>query len=121
VPKKVSKKQAEAALAAVKAQYSVYFEPLVIDGKDFGPTYPEPTLVWDYTESGHPAICWEEGPDDWAYLIGGGTSESDQYLYGTLSEEFGQTVKAPARKPAQIPASVFAEPIMSCVLGLYPA
>lgn len=162
---KITREQAEKALAAVKAQWAAYLEPLDYSGHKFAPepgedalrahlidahgydddmlarkadkgqtlahmhaadhaptvAYPEPVLVEDYTDSGHWAIAWEEGPDDWAYLIGGGTSEADHVTYAALSAEFGRDVAPPVRAAAQMPADVYAEPIMSFVLGLYPA
>ena len=117
----ITETQATAALEAVKAQYAPHLAPQTVDGETYDALYPEPTLVWEYTDSGHPAICWEEGPSDWAMLLDGGTSEEDRYLYASLAEEFGSDVKAPERPAAKMPAGVYAEPIMSFVLGLYPA
>lgn len=117
----ITEAQATAALDAVKAQYAAYLVPQTIDGEEHDALYPEPVLVWDYTDSGHPAICWEEGPDDWALLIHGGTSEAERYMFASASEEFGTEIKAPERPAAKMPATVYAEPLMSFVLGLYPA
>lgn len=104
--------QANAALNAVREQYATAMAAEM---------YPEPTLVEDYTESGHPAIVWEEGPYDWPFLIHGGTSEEDHALFAEASAEFGQTMAPPVRPPAKIPTTVFAEPINHIALGLYPA
>ena len=117
----ITEAQGAAALAAVRGQYAAYLTTQIIDGETHEALYPEPTLVWDYTDSGHPAICWEEGPSDWAMLLEGGTSEEDRCLFAAAAEEFGHDVKAPERPAADMPADVYAEPIMSFVLGLYPA
>jgi hypothetical protein len=117
----VTKAQAEATLAAVKAQFAAFLNPMTLDGTTYDPTYPDPVLVWDYTDSGHPAIAWEEGPDEWVYTIHGGTSEEEASLMALAAEEFGATLPVPVRKPATIPAGVFVEPVNHCALGVYPA
>lgn len=114
----VSEDQAQAVLAAVKTQFRRYLEPVVVDGKDYGPSCPDPTLMMDY--DGHPAILWEMGPEEWAYLVPyGGTSEEERVLAGQASAEFGVAIKAPGVKPAVMPAGVYVEPIMSFILGIY--
>jgi len=66
-----------------------------------------PVLVQNYgswsTETEW-AIVWEEGPYEWVH-----------YLDGGIEEEFGFTLKA-----IDMPEGVFAEPIESFSLGLYP-
>jgi hypothetical protein len=118
----VTTAQAQAALAAVRAQFRSYLEPLVIDDTNYGATCSEPVLVMEY-EPGVAAICWEDGPDDWAFLVTlGGTSEESRVLHAEAAEEFGVPVGAPADvEPARMPEGVTAEPFMSCVLGLFPA
>lgn len=122
---KITREQAEAALAAIKAQFKAYTEPLVIDGQDFGPTVTsEPVLIEDYDGEGW-VISWEEGPDDWAFrATSGGTSEEERTLAGQAAEEFGVSYEQVAPKddePVKFPKGVYAEPYYSFVLGLYPA
>jgi hypothetical protein len=123
-PKTITREQAEAALAAVKAQFAAYIEPLVINGHDYGPTVDsQPVLVEDYEGSGHWAISWEEGPDDWAYRASvGGTSEEERTLAGQAAEEFGVPYERVAPRPDEPirVEGVHAEPHMSFILGLYP-
>jgi hypothetical protein len=66
-----------------------------------------PVLVQDYgswSTTTDWAIVWEEGPFEWVH-----------YLDGGIEEEFGFTLK-----PVPMPKGVFAEPIESFSLGLYP-
>ena len=106
---KVTRKQAEQVVAAIVAQYPGWVEEGIC---------PAPTLKEDFDGAPFAAI-WEEGPDDWTYLLGGGTSEHDHYTYASLSEEFGVEMSPPVRKPAQFPKGVFVEPMNSCVVGIY--
>lgn len=121
--------QATAALEAVKAQFAEYLKPLVLEADEDGPaiTYPgspEPTLVEDYSREGVWAICWEEGPDEWAYRATmGGTSEEERVLAAQAAVEFGvdpSTTAPKADEPVTFPKGVYAEPYMSFVLALYP-
>lgn len=117
---------ARAAFEAVKARYSVYFEPTMSeDGtRVISPAWDEPTLVPPGGDYGHAwAIEWEEGPDDWAYqVVEGGSTESDRVLFAAAAEEFGAPgLKAPEPDPAEIPEGVYAEPYASFILALYPA
>lgn len=119
---KITREQAEAALAAIKAQFKSYTEPLVIDGEDFGPTVTsEPVLVEDYDGEGW-AIVWEEGPDEWAFrATTGGTSEEERVLVAEANREFGGNLAVPEDQPVTLPKGVYAEPYYSFVLSLYPA
>lgn len=69
-----------------------------------------PTLVLDWNEPGLHAICWEEGPYEWAYhystLAAG---------YPAKDEEFGFTWQ-----PIKPVKGVYCEPYYSFVLCLYP-
>lgn len=66
-----------------------------------------PVLVRDYgswSTTTDWAIVWEEGPYEWVH-----------YLDGGIEEEFGFDLK-----PVPMPKGIFAEPIESFSLGLYP-
>ena len=122
----VTRKQAEAALASVKAQWKTYLEPMEIDGETYPPSYPEPVIVEDWTEEGHTVIVWEEGPDEWAMRVSeGGPAESDYVLAHSVAQEFGvpyDSSKVTGVKPApKWPKTVYGEPYSSSVLALYPA
>lgn len=117
----ISKALAEATLDAVKAQHATYLNPHTIDGTVYPALYDPPVLVWDYTDSGAPAIVWEDGPDEWAYRIDGSPSDEDRSLYAEASAEFGVAVRPSHRPAAKIPAGVYVEPHMSFILALYPA
>lgn len=101
--KPISKKLAEKALAAVKEQFKVYVEGLG----------SEPTLVESWSDGGHWAICWEDGPDEWALRCPeGGFDEELSYLMGKRAD-------TPAAE--SWPKEVFGEPYYTFVLVLYPA
>lgn len=163
--KPLTRAQAEAALAAVKAQWASSIEPRDWSGHSHDPMptfglaehlaaehgydeaafarwaekgidladkhaeahkpeamYPEPVLVEDWTDSGHWAIAWEEGPSDWAFRVSeGGPSEEDYVIAAQTSEEFGVKVTPTGPPAAKMPADVYAEPYYSFVLALYPA
>jgi hypothetical protein len=101
--KKITRKQAEAVLQSVEAQFARYIEP------GYGPKLMDED--WD---EGFWAIVWEEGaPYEWTLAAEvGGTDEE-------LSVLRGERVDIPAA--ASWPKGVFAEPVNNCVLGLYPA
>lgn len=104
ITKPISKKLAEAALNAVKQQFKTYIE---VNGEEHGPK-----LIEAWTESGHWAICWEEGPYEWALNCPhGGVDEELSVLAGKRVDV------APAK---DFPEQVFAEPYYTFVLGLYP-
>ena len=119
---KISREQAEQALAAVKNQFRAYTEPLIIDGDDLGPTITsEPVLVEDWDGEGW-AISWEDGPDDWAYrATSGGSSEEERVLVAEANREFGANFQVKDDEPVTFPEGVYAEPYFSFVLSLYPA
>ena len=117
----LTREQAEASLAAIVAQFRTYVEPMTFPAVGdspaltLGPTCPLPTLLENF--DGTPwVVVWEEGPDEWAYrATGGGTSEEDR----VLAAEFGATL--PDESPTTFPDGVWAEPVFSFALGLYPA
>lgn len=134
--RKISREQAEAALAAVREQFKKYLEPETFeaftadDGTEHpARTYPplctEPKLVEDWNGSGW-AICWEDGPDEWAYrATSGGTSEEERVLVAQAAQEFGYDPKAAvarikADEPITWPKGVVGGPYYSFVLSLYP-
>lgn len=91
----LSRELAEKALDAIKVQFANYIE----EGHG-------PKLVEAWTELGHWAVCWEEGPYEWSILA----------VHGGHDIDFGD--KVPAAE--EFPTEVFAEPVNYCVLGLYP-
>ena len=97
---KVTKRDAEKVLAAVRKQFSAY----VKGGSDLD----QPMLIKDWDFFGHGAvpyaIVWEGGPYEWAHLVGGG-----------VDEEFGFRYES-----APIPDNVYVEPYTSYVLAIYP-
>ena len=135
--KKISKAKAEAALAAVKEQFKVYLEPMVMEAftatdgteypeRTYPPECPEPTLIEDWDGPGW-AISWECGPSEWALLVnGGGTSEESRELVAAAAKEFGADPAQALASMKQIepvtwPKGVFGEPYYSFLLCLYPA
>lgn len=130
--RKITRAKAEAALAAVAEQFKSYTEPFTVPADEFGPetTYgpncPPPTLVEDWDGPGW-AICWEEGPDEWAYrATTGGTSEEERVLVAAAAKENGMDPQAAVDRfvkptePVKWPKGVYAEPYYSFVLCLYP-
>lgn len=112
---RVTKRQAEAALNAVRRQFRSYLEPF--DG--YGPMCPEPTLNMDW--DGHVAILWEDGPSEWAHRATvGGSSEEDRCLLAAANVEFGTSVAVREDEPITWPKGVEAEPYYSFVLVLFP-
>lgn len=136
--RKITRKQADAALAAVVEQFRAYVEPTTLeaftaeDGTEFpaetfGPTSPLPTLVEDWNGPGW-AIVWEEGPDEWAYrATTGGSSEEERVLVAAAAKENGIDPQVAVDRyvkddePITWPKGVYAEPHYSFVLSLYPA
>ncbi|GAC1533618.1 MAG: hypothetical protein NVS3B1_28010 [Marmoricola sp.] len=121
----ITRKQAEQALAAVRAQFARYLEPLDMgDGTVYPATMPEPKLSMDW--GGEVAILWEEGPDEWAMrATGGGTSETERIMIANAAKEFGYDPQAAVDRmkvdePITWPKGVYAEPYYSFVLCLYP-
>lgn len=131
--KRVTKRQAEAALAAVKKKFDIYLTPwdltetdengVVTYSKTYPPMCPEPKLSMDW--EGNVAILWEDGPSEWAYRASmGGTSEEDRVLGADAAREFGVDPSVTAPKPdapVSWPEGVTAEPYYSFVLCLYLA
>lgn len=91
---KITKLQAERTLRAVETQWAAWI--------DDSSSHPILSMDWN----GAPAILWEDGPSDWAYLFNSGGTEP----------EFGFKIDA-----AKVPAGVYAEPYYSFVLAIYPA
>lgn len=124
--KRVTRRQAEAALRAVEKQFKTYLEPLDLGdgGRVFPPVCPPPTLSMDW--DGHVAILWEDGPDEWAYRASmGGNSEEDRVLAASVAREFDQdpqeaVSRVTVEEPVKWPKGVWAEPYYSFVLCLYP-
>lgn len=96
---RVTRKQAEAALKAIEAQYAPYVQ------EGYGPTLH---MDWD----GYVAIIWEEGPYEWTYTARHGGHDEE------LSILAGQPMQTPAA--TDWPEGVWCEPYNTCVLCLYP-
>lgn len=130
---------AEATLAVIKQQYRVYIEPFECeDGTVYAGGEP-PVLVENWQDTGHWAIAWESGPDDWAHrAFSGGFSEELYHegypdalavahnvkgLVGQDAEEWAaERARAVATEEGvTCPKGVHAEPYYSFVLMLYPA
>jgi hypothetical protein len=117
----ITREQAETSMAVVVAQFREYTEPIAfpaMDGKPaltMSPACPLPTLLEGFNDAPF-TIMWEDGPDDWAYRASaGGTSEEER----VLAAEFSITLTD--EEPVVFPEGVFAEPLSSYALGLYPA
>jgi len=98
---KVTKRDAERVLAAVKKAYGAW----IMEG-DRGPV-----LMKDYAAWNSPApyaVVWEEGPFEWTF----------NFPFGGIEEEFGSNV---ADVSAAIPKAVFCEAMTSWCLGIYEA
>lgn len=107
---KITKAKATAAFEAIKSRFAEYV--------DNG--WEPPVLMEDFDGSGW-TVMWEEGPDEWVYSLDGGVSEADAAMYADASAEFGVKVDPAPRAAVVMPTGVFAEPINSYSMGLYPA
>jgi hypothetical protein len=105
----VTKAKAERVLAAVKKKYAAY-----LDGADES---SQPFLATEFYVGRAPyAVVWEMGPSDWALVATSGDPTEEDWA---LLAEVG--LKPSGSKPLAIPAGVYAEPLTSYALGLYPA
>lgn len=98
----VTKADATKVLNALKRQQRAYI----------GAGYTPPVLVrdWDWMGTGHAArwsIVWEEGPFEWAHL----------FPHGGIEEEFGFKIEDVSER---MPSGVFAEPITSWAVAVWP-
>ncbi len=118
---KITRTQATRSLEAIRTAFATYLEPLIIDGKDYGPTCTDgPVLIEDYDGEGW-AIIWEDGPFEWAFCLDGSPNEEEYALTAAASREFGSDI-APSTRPAFVaPKGVWVEPIYSFALALLPA
>jgi hypothetical protein len=96
----VTRQQAEATLAALKAKYAddlrlgLYYEPKLIEN-------------WGYPESGPKpfAIVWEEGPTEWALRFPAGGMAG----FGAVMES-----------PVALPEGVWVEAYSEWAVAIYP-
>jgi hypothetical protein len=79
--KHATKRQAEATFRAFQRKYKHY-------------DLSDASLIYDWTEGGHPAICWEGGDAPYCWAVGWDSTES--------------------------PKGVFCEAYYGCVLAIYP-
>jgi hypothetical protein len=108
--RRISEAQARQCLAAIERQFAPYIDQTC-----------RPTLAKPGEQCSGWAIVWEDGPDEWALRAFHGGHDEELYH---LAREAGATPEQ-ARRTAQVggvpcPAGVFAEPVMTFVLGLYP-
>lgn len=106
--KKVSRKQAEQALAAIKEQFKTYIE---VYGEEYGPK-----LIEDWEPHWNDrtidfVIMWEEGPFEWAYNAKDGGIDEE------LSSMAGQRMDIPAA--TTWPEGIWMEPATSYCVALY--
>lgn len=114
----LTKKKAEACLAAVKAQFKEYLG----DGAD------EPKLYEPGFHADSWTIAWEGGPFEWTYLAFKGGFDDEMYRLamdamietGTLDEAGRAKAREMATKQEHPrPAGVFTEPLNHWALCLY--
>ena len=109
--KKLTKKQAEAALKVIAKKFGA--------DNDYGPSLIKDYQGWysDYAW----AIVWEEGPYEWPMLLDGGfDDELFQMLYPEFEPDINKASMKARRSPAVLPAGVWAEPINHYSLALHP-
>lgn len=111
--KRVTKRDAEKVLIAVRRQFRAHLDPKRPDAG------PQLRKDWDWF-GGKPvpyAIIWEEGPFEWAATFDpfGFKPDVDE----DLSALAGQPIRYPKGKP--VPSSVYIEAQTSWAIGIYPA
>jgi hypothetical protein len=116
--RQVTKRQAEQVLAHVKRTFRPYCEA--------GGDGPSLRMDFDWSGAGaRPAIVWEGGPFEWAYLAASGGVDEEMTTLAMELPEYVQFVrtgkmKHPVRvEPIAGVPGVFVEPITSWALGLY--
>jgi len=109
----VTRKQAEATLAAVKTQFASWIQ----GGSD------EPVLQEPGMQCSGWAIVWDGGPYEWAYNALG-EDAVDEEMYEMLADEglSEEAAHAGARlRNVPVPAGVWVEPVNTVCLGVYKA
>lgn len=100
MPKSLTRAQAERVRRIVVKYFDAYTHDLS------GQPVPDEDMPRLYRDESRWILVWEgSGPDDWPILVTGG----------------GCGINGMPFEPATFPRGVFAEPINSCELGLYPA
>lgn len=110
MPDTITREQAEKALAAIKLQFRNY-----LDDTD------QPTLFEPGTQCSGWAIGWEAGPYEWTYRAFQGGFDEEMHQ---LAREFVDDTEAhrmATDRGTPCPDGVFAEPVNTWCLGLYPA
>jgi len=113
----ITQEQADAALAAVKAQYRHYLEA-GYDGPQLLPPGHQfnPALGW--------MVMWEDGPYEWAYRAGVGGVDEELLTLAADEPALGKAVAvelATEPEPTGYPAGVFVEAWFSYAVWLSPA
>jgi hypothetical protein len=111
---RVTKREAERVLAAVKRAFPAYLDK----GGKYGPKLVK-DWDWGWTTS-HVyewAIIWEEGPYEWTYNFpeGGVDEELTAELHTIVPDAKPITTKA-----VELPDGVWTEPITSWAIAIYP-
>lgn len=105
---KITRKQAEQALAAIKDQFKIY---LAVDGEEYGPKLIENWEPYWNDSTIDFVIMWEEGPYEWAYNAKDGGVDEE------LSSMADQRMDTPAA--TTWPEGVWCEPATSYCVALY--
>lgn len=105
----ITREQAEAALAAVRARYRNYDDVDSI------------TLIENWDGRVAWLICWEDGPFEWAYraTMGGVNEEVATILWTEFGASATRAGKLAMEREIRFPSGVLAEPFHSYSLGLY--
>jgi hypothetical protein len=122
---KVTQKQAERILAALKERYAYDLEGVAEDSPD----YPKLVKDWepDWREGTVPyAILWPSGPFEWAYrfTMGGFDEEYALSVEEVAGPEKAREMAKAGRfteRPVELPKGVHLECGSSSTLTLYPA
>ncbi len=109
--RKITKRQAEQALAAIKEQFKAYL----------GSGADEPTLYEPGFHTDAWSIAWEGGPFQWTYIafVGGFDEEVFSMAEPDVGEQRARQLATTAAVAA--PAGVYGEAVNHWCLALYPA
>lgn len=110
---KVTEKQAQRVLAAVREQCAGWIDPEQPD------TGPKLVMDFDWMGTGSsPAIVWEEGPFEWTYRFPEGGI--DEELTGLAREFTPDAIVKTKDVSDKIPSGVWTEACTAWALSIYP-